>query len=82
MGSIYSMQKRADGWVISVGDSELLTCSRRTTAMRVIHHAVHDLDFVRDSAAQAFVDSDDEPPDGPDRAVLHRDLGRARNRGR
>ena len=40
MGSIYSMQKRADGWVISVDDVELMTCSRRTTAIQVIRQAV------------------------------------------
>ena len=57
MGSIYSMQKRTDGWVISVGNDELLTCSRKTTAKRVIQHAALGLDFVGDLVAEALDDT-------------------------
>ena len=39
MGSIYSVEKRADGWVILVGEDEIMTCSRRAVAIRVIQQA-------------------------------------------
>jgi hypothetical protein len=41
--SIYSVEKRADGWVISAGGDEILTCSRRATAIRIIQQAGLDL---------------------------------------
>ena len=39
MGSIYTVEKRAAGWVISAGDHEILTCNRRATAIRIIQQA-------------------------------------------
>lgn len=45
MGSNYSIQKRADGWVISAGDSQILICSKRATAMCVVQQAAHLLDL-------------------------------------
>jgi hypothetical protein len=39
MGSIYSVEKRAGGWVILVGEDEIMTCSRRAVAIRVIQQA-------------------------------------------
>ena len=59
MGSIYSMQKRADGWVISVGSDELLTCSRRATAICVIQQAAHGLEL----PDEALTPLADEPDD-------------------
>lgn len=56
MGSVYSMQKRADGWVISVGSDEILTCTRRTTAIRVIQQAADRLGL-RENAFKSSMDS-------------------------
>jgi hypothetical protein len=39
MGSVYTVEKRAAGWVISAGDHEIMTCSRRATAIRIIQQA-------------------------------------------
>jgi hypothetical protein len=54
MGSIYSMTKRADGWVISVGNDELLTCSRRATAICVIRQAAGRLDLLGEAFASSL----------------------------
>lgn len=39
MESMYSLQQRANGWVILVGGHEILTCSQRAIAVRVIQQA-------------------------------------------
>jgi len=59
MGATYSLRQRADGWVISVGDKEILKCSRRTTAINVIRQAAGHLSLPEDgfvSSAQSCSD--------------------------
>lgn len=61
MGSTYSMQKRADGWVISVGDNQILKCSKRATAICVIQQAAYRLEIADDVPAPSSDDPDDQP---------------------
>lgn len=60
MGSTYSIQKRADGWIISVGENQILKCSKRATAIYVTQQAAHRLGLP-DEAIAPSPDAADDP---------------------